>query len=60
MKKVKSLLEDNIAPFAMKIGSIKQLVAIRDGISYMMPLIIIGSIGLILSGLPITASWYVI
>lgn len=59
MKKVKSLLEDNIAPFAMKIGSIKQLVAIRDGISYMMPLIIIGSIGLILSGLPITASWYV-
>lgn len=59
MNKLQKLLEEKIAPFASKIGSIKQLTAIRDGISYLMPLIIIGSMALILNSLPIEADWYV-
>ncbi|MHC9537054.1 PTS cellobiose transporter subunit IIC [Dellaglioa sp. BT-FLS60] len=59
MNKIQKILEEKITPFASKIGSIKQLVAIRDGISYLMPLIIIGSVALIFNSLPITASWYV-
>ncbi|WP_042199127.1 PTS cellobiose transporter subunit IIC [Paenibacillus camerounensis] len=58
MSKVQTFLEERIAPFAGRIGQVKQLVAIRDGISYIMPLIIIGSIALILNSLPIEAAWY--
>ncbi|TDQ37686.1 PTS cellobiose transporter subunit IIC [Aureibacillus halotolerans] len=59
MSKVQNFLEDRVAPFAGRIGQIKQLVAIRDGIAFIMPLIIIGSIALILNSLPIQATWYV-
>ncbi|MNW39578.1 Lichenan permease IIC component [compost metagenome] len=58
MSKVQTFMEEKIAPFAGRIGQIKQLVAIRDGISFIMPLIIIGSVALILNSLPIEASWY--
>ncbi|WP_379141297.1 PTS cellobiose transporter subunit IIC [Paenibacillus sp. sgz500992] len=58
MSKIQTFMEDKVAPFAGRIGQVKQLVAIRDGISYIMPLIIIGSIALILNSLPIEANWY--
>ncbi|CQR54630.1 PTS cellobiose transporter subunit IIC [Paenibacillus riograndensis] len=58
MSKIQTFMEEKVAPFAGRIGQVKQLVAIRDGISYIMPLIIIGSIALILNSLPIEANWY--
>ena len=58
MENAKNFLENKIAPFAARLGAVKQLVAIRDGISYVMPLIIIGSVALILNSLPIEAHWY--
>lgn len=54
MKKLQKFLEERMLPIAGKLGTIKGLIAIRDGIVLAMPLIIIGSIFLILTSLPIT------
>ncbi|MGQ5708620.1 PTS sugar transporter subunit IIC [Lactobacillus sp. PSON] len=43
----------HVMPIAAKIGSFKPLVAVRDGIAMAMPLIIVGSFAMIVSGFPI-------
>lgn len=52
MKRVEGFLEKYFMPVAIKLGSYKALAAIRDGIVLSMPLIIIGSVFLILGNLP--------
>ena len=53
MRKFQNFLENQLAPIATKLGSYKALIAVRDGITLSMPLIIIGSVFLILANLPI-------
>ncbi|MEG0497264.1 MAG: PTS cellobiose transporter subunit IIC [Carnobacterium sp.] len=53
MKNYINFLETKVAPFGSKLGMQRHLVAIRDGIVISMPLVIIGSIFLIFSNLPI-------
>lgn len=53
MNKLIKFLENHLMPFAGKIAEQKHLQAIRDGIILTMPLLIIGSIFLILGFLPI-------
>lgn len=55
MKKVEQFLEKYLMPLAAKLGQYKFLAAIRDGIVLSMPLIIFGSILLVISNFPITA-----
>ena len=52
---VSAFIEKNLMPIAIKLGSYKPLIAIRDGIAIAMPLIIIGSLFMILNSFPITA-----
>ena len=44
MKKLELFLQEKMLPVAGKLGSNKGLIAIRDGITLAMPLIIIGSL----------------
>ncbi|MED4227194.1 PTS cellobiose transporter subunit IIC [Neobacillus cucumis] len=53
MNKFMSLLENYFMPFAGKLAAQRHLQALRDGIILAMPMIIIGSIFLILGYLPI-------
>lgn len=53
MEKFKSTLERTLMPIAMKLGNNKFLLAIRDGMTLSMPLIIIGSLFMIIASLPI-------
>lgn len=53
MKKNESFLETKMLPIAAKIGSNKILISIRDGITLSMPLIIIGSLFLVIASFPI-------
>ncbi|MGO2265293.1 MAG: PTS cellobiose transporter subunit IIC [Vagococcus salmoninarum] len=53
MKGLMTFLEEKIQPIGMKVGSQKHLLAVRDGLVLSMPLIIVGSIFLVLSSLPI-------
>lgn len=53
MKKVEDFMERYLTPFAVKLGNIKGLIAIRDGVSLAMPLIIGGSIFLIINSFPV-------
>lgn len=46
-------LQEKLLPVAMKLGNNKFLVAIRDGITYSIPLIIVGSIMMIIAAFPI-------
>lgn len=55
MKKVNEILEEKMLPIAAKLGSNKVLISIRDGITLSMPLIIIGSLFLIIASFPIDA-----
>ncbi|AUJ31026.1 MAG: hypothetical protein ABF991_06150 [Liquorilactobacillus hordei] len=50
-----NFVEEKIIPVAAKLGANRGLVAIRDGITLAMPLIIVGSVFLIISSFPITA-----
>lgn len=50
---VNAWVNKNIRPVAAKIGAFKPLIAIRDGIA--MPLIIVGSLFMVINGFPITA-----
>ncbi|MBS4174472.1 PTS cellobiose transporter subunit IIC [Bacillus sp. FJAT-49736] len=54
MSKVNDILENKVMPVAAKIAGQRHLQALRDGIILTMPLIIIGSLFLILGNLPIT------
>ncbi|MGG3572310.1 PTS cellobiose transporter subunit IIC [Bacillus gobiensis] len=55
MSKVNSFLERNVMPVAGKLAEQRHLQALRDGLILAMPLIIIGSLFLILAYLPIPA-----
>ncbi len=52
---VQGFFEEKFMPIAAKIGNQKHLIALRDGIMFTMPLLIIGSLFLILAELPIDA-----
>jgi PTS system, lactose/cellobiose family IIC component len=49
------ILEEKMLPIAAKLGNNKVLIAIRDGITLSMPLIIIGSLFLVIASFPIEA-----
>lgn len=53
--KMGGFIEKHLMPVAAKMGAAKPLIAIRDGIALAMPLIIIGSLFLIMGSFPITA-----
>lgn len=53
MNKFTSLLENKVLPIAGRVAGQRHLIALRDGIILTMPLIIIGSLFLILANLPI-------
>ncbi|WP_300383297.1 PTS transporter subunit EIIC [Clostridium sp.] len=55
MEKFMDWMERNIVPVASKIGAQRHLVAIRDGFATIMPLMIIGSLGLLIHNFPITS-----
>ena len=53
MNKIKTYLEQKMLPIAGKLSSNKFLVAIRDGITLTMPLIIIGSLFMVIASFPV-------
>ncbi|BCE11296.1 hypothetical protein RSC2_03092 [Bacillus paralicheniformis] len=53
--KMMAFIEANIMPIAGKIGSQRHLIAIRDGFIAIMPLIIIGSLAILVNNFPIPA-----
>lgn len=53
MDKISSWLEKRLMPMAMRLGAQRHLLAIRNGIVLGMPLILVGSVFLILGNLPI-------
>ncbi|SCJ89477.1 PTS system oligo-beta-mannoside-specific EIIC component [uncultured Clostridium sp.] len=55
MKNVNGFLEEKLLPVAAKLGNNKILISIRDGITLSMPLIIIGSLFLVIASFPIEA-----
>lgn len=55
MKRMNEILEEKMLPIAAKLGNNKVLIAIRDGITLSMPLIIIGSLFLVIASFPIEA-----
>lgn len=56
MRAIINFLEKYFVPIAGKIGSQRHLVAIRDGFVILMPLIIAGSMGVLINNLPL--KWY--
>ena len=50
---MQNFLENKFTPFAAKMGANKYLIAIRDGITIALPLILIGSFFMVLASLPI-------
>lgn len=50
--KFQTFLDEKLLPLGMKIGGQRHLTAIRDGLVTVMPLIIVGSVFVILSSLP--------
>ncbi|EEL62614.1 PTS system, cellobiose-specific IIC component [Bacillus thuringiensis serovar andalousiensis] len=55
MQKFIAFMEKYIVPVAGKIGSQRHLAAIRDGFIAVMPLILVGSMAILVNGLPIPA-----
>ncbi|MGM0207140.1 PTS system, cellobiose-specific IIC component [Enterococcus sp. DIV0421] len=55
MDKFIGFMEKHFIPIASKIGSQRHLVAIRDGFIVTMPLMILGSFGVLINNLPIPA-----
>lgn len=53
MEKFMNWMERYIVPIAAKIGAQRHLVAIRDGFATMMPLMVVGSFGLLIHNFPI-------
>lgn len=53
MNGVMGFLEEKVQPIGVKIGGQRHLLAVRDGLVLSMPLIIVGSLFLVLSSLPI-------
>ena len=59
MKKFMEFLEKRVAPFGEKVGKQRHLKALREGVMMAMPLIMIGSIFVLISSFPINgwAEW---
>lgn len=55
MNKFSKMFEEKMLPIATKLGANRGLIAIRDGITLAMPLIIVGSIFMIIASFPIKA-----
>lgn len=53
MNGLMGFLEEKVQPIGVKIGGQRHLLAVRDGLVLSMPLIIVGSLFLVLSSLPI-------
>lgn len=53
MEKFMAFLEEKIQPIGAKVGAQKHLLSVRDGLVLSMPVIIIGSLFLVLANLPI-------
>lgn len=53
MQKLNEFLQERMLPVAAKLGSNKFLIAIRDGITLAMPLIIIGSLLMVIASFPV-------
>ncbi|MCI5840008.1 MAG: PTS sugar transporter subunit IIC [Peptoniphilaceae bacterium] len=51
--KTNNFVEEKLMPLAVKLSTIKGLIAIRDGITFAMPLIIIGSLFMIIASFPV-------
>ena len=56
MEKISSVVEEKITPPLIKIGSNKFMVAIRASLVRLIPMLIIGSIPMIFTNLPVE-SW---
>ncbi|WP_078411889.1 PTS cellobiose transporter subunit IIC [Priestia abyssalis] len=52
MSKVMQLMEEKFMPIAGRIGSQRHLVAVRDGFVAIMPLIIVGSLAILINNFP--------
>ncbi|MGT2808107.1 PTS cellobiose transporter subunit IIC [Streptococcus iniae] len=48
-----TFLQEKLLPIAVKLGNNKWLIAIRDGITFAMPLLIIGSLLMVIASFPI-------
>ncbi|WP_028273420.1 PTS sugar transporter subunit IIC [Atopococcus tabaci] len=57
MKSSNNFVEDKLMPIAAKMSANKALIAVRDGITLAMPLIIIGSLFMIIASFPIPGWW---
>lgn len=55
MQKIYCIYGEYMVPIAGKIGSQRHLAAIRDGFIAVMPLILVGSMAVLVNGLPIPA-----
>lgn len=53
MSQSNNFIEEKVMPIAVKLSTNKYLTAIRDGITLAMPLIIIGSIFMVIASLPV-------
>ena len=52
MDRINQFLEEKMLPSASKLSANKALIAIRDGITLAMPLIIIGSLFMVIASFP--------
>lgn len=50
---ITSFIEKKLMPVAVKLGNVKALIAIRDGITLAMPLILVGSLFLVIGSFPV-------
>lgn len=57
MKSSNNFIEEKLMPIASTLSSNKALIAVRDGITLAMPLIIIGSLFMIIASFPIPGWW---
>jgi cellobiose PTS system EIIC component len=55
MSKTRSFMEEKFMPVAAKIGGQRHLLALRDGIVMIMPLLIIGAFSMIIAEFPVQA-----
>lgn len=55
MKKMTQFMEQHLMPLSQKLSGNKYLVALRDGLMLSMPLLIIGSIAIVIGDFPIQA-----
>ena len=53
MNKFEEIVQTKLVPIAGRFGNNKFLIAIRDGITYSMPLILIGSFLMVIASFPV-------